>query len=140
MRRRNRWACSYAETAEDHTRLDAFAAGRGWQLVRRYGAGQWEAFLRDLKNIAFGCARRNDLWWIGSSDLDLLNGAPPVAKAQQQRLDEFLSIQEVARHLGVHEDTIYRACYSGKLKYIRVGRKLRVSVASVNRWFTGRRA
>ncbi|KKK46851.1 hypothetical protein LCGC14_3161080 [marine sediment metagenome] len=38
-----------------------------------------------------------------------------------------LTIKEVAEKFGVHEQTVYRWVYSGKLKAIKVGGLLRVT-------------
>lgn len=139
---RNPWACSYAETAEDQARLEGFAAGRGWDLVRRYGVGQWDAFLEDLRNIPFGCAKHDGIWWIGSSDLSLIvartEAAAAVASPERKGISAYL-IQELAGQVGVHEKTIYRAGDQGALKYVRVGRKKRISIIEAHRWLATRR-
>lgn len=38
-----------------------------------------------------------------------------------------LSVKEIAKKFGVHEQTVYRWIYNGKLKAIKVGGSLRVT-------------
>jgi excisionase family DNA binding protein len=41
-------------------------------------------------------------------------------------MPEFLSVEEIARMLGLHEMTVRRHINQGRLKAIRVGRKVRI--------------
>jgi len=50
-----------------------------------------------------------------------------------------LTVREVARFLGMHEKTVYLWAARGALPCIRIGNRLRFSVADVTRWVEARK-
>jgi excisionase family DNA binding protein len=58
--------------------------------------------------------------------------APKTLKAR-----EWLSVQQVAEHLGVSNMTIYRVIDDGDLLAYRIGRSLRIDAADVERYLRG---
>jgi excisionase family DNA binding protein len=64
---------------------------------------------------------------------------PTIEERMSVRLGvDYLTVQDVAARHQLHEDTVYRACYSGKLKYSRAGNRLRITSAAVAKWLAGR--
>ena len=47
------------------------------------------------------------------------------------------SVAEGAEILGVNERSVYNLCYSGELKSVRIGTKLRISKKSFDEWLDG---
>lgn len=48
--------------------------------------------------------------------------------------DRWLSVEEIARHLGVSKESIYRWLERGKIPAHRVGRQWRFSSKEVDEW------
>lgn len=48
--------------------------------------------------------------------------------------DRWLSVEEIARHLGVSKESIYRWLERGKIPAHRVGRQWRFSAKEVDEW------
>ena len=46
-------------------------------------------------------------------------------------LQGFMTVAEVAKHLGVSRSTVYQLCEHGRLQQVRVANAIRVPVASV---------
>jgi excisionase family DNA binding protein len=137
MAKRSSSVLLYAETAEDRARLEGYAAGRGWKVRRVYGAHERDLFMNDAKQARFACARFGGVWWIGGTNLAQLTGevsGPVMDVSVRADAEEFLTVQDVADRYQVHEDTIYRACYGGKLKYMRVGSKIRIAPSALKEW------
>jgi len=62
-----------------------------------------------------------------------------VKKLVLENLPEFLTVQEIASLLRIHEMTVWRALKSGKLKGIKVSKKWRISKEEIIQWATVRR-
>jgi excisionase family DNA binding protein len=48
--------------------------------------------------------------------------------------DRWLSVEEIAKHLGVSKESIYRWLERGKIPAHRVGKQWRFQVEEVNEW------
>ena len=53
-------------------------------------------------------------------------------------MEQHLSPQVIASKLGIHEDTVYKACTTGKLKYVRVGKRIRIAESDAWNWLRTR--
>ena len=50
---------------------------------------------------------------------------------------EFLSVREFGEVLGLNRESIYRACANGSLKFLRVGRAIRLPRAQLDALLIG---
>ena len=64
--------------------------------------------------------RLQDQGWLCFWVLDSMSPIPYL-----EQCEHLLPTIEVARLLGVHQETIYRYTKAGKLKYVRVGRAIK---------------
>ncbi len=53
---------------------------------------------------------------------------------EAQVSDRWLSVQEIAYHLGVSKETIYRYLESKKIPAYKVGKQWKFSVSEINDW------
>jgi excisionase family DNA binding protein len=51
-----------------------------------------------------------------------------------QTHDRWLSVQEIASHLGVSKETIYRYLESKKIPAYKVGKQWKFSISEINEW------
>ena len=51
--------------------------------------------------------------------------------------ESWVSVDEIARHLGVAKDTIYRWIESRRLPAHRVGRLWKFKISDIDRWVEG---
>jgi excisionase family DNA binding protein len=58
---------------------------------------------------------------------------------QPHLLSPLMTVEDVARFLGVHEKTIYDWAARGWLPCVRVGSRLRFDPRDVNRWVSARK-
>ena len=68
--------------------------------------------------------------------------APPLAGLKQIRAEDpapdLISVPETARRIGLHADTLYRLCRTGKFSpAIQIGGRWRVSVPRLERYLHG---
>ena len=65
----------------------------------------------------------------------------PIDTHQQQRdaaVPDLISVPEAERHVGLHADTLYRLCRSGKFPpALQIGARWRVSVLRLERYLHG---
>ena len=50
--------------------------------------------------------------------------------------ERWLSVEEIAKHLGVSKETIYRWVEKGKIPSHKVGRQWKFKASEVDRWVT----
>lgn len=51
--------------------------------------------------------------------------------------ERWLSVEEIATHLGISKETIYRWLYRGKIPSHRVGRLWKFKASEVDAWVVG---
>jgi len=52
-------------------------------------------------------------------------------------LQGFMTVAEVAKHLGVSRSTVYQLCERGELRHVRVSNAIRVPVHQLTAYLTG---
>ena len=62
-----------------------------------------------------------------------------LAAAIQSGPERLLKVRDIAQYLNIHEKTVYLWAKRGNLPCIRVGNRLRFSLADVSRWVAQRR-
>ncbi|MBS1960598.1 MAG: helix-turn-helix domain-containing protein [Bdellovibrionales bacterium] len=50
--------------------------------------------------------------------------------------ERWLSVDEIAHHLGVSKVSIYKWCEAGKMPTHKIGRQLKFKVSEVDQWVT----
>lgn len=50
--------------------------------------------------------------------------------------ERWLSVEEIAKHLGVSKETIYRWVEKGKIPSHKVGRQWKFKISEVDQWVT----
>lgn len=53
-------------------------------------------------------------------------------------MSEFLTVVEVAKYLGMHKLSVYRAIKNGTIPYKRIGKNIRVSKAELDEAMVGK--
>ena len=86
----------------------------------------WNARLREInRKFVFTCH------WLSLIILPLFHG-----ESNLQRSERWLSVEEIARHLGVSKESIYRWLERAKIPAHRVGKLWKFKVSEVDRWVT----
>jgi excisionase family DNA binding protein len=52
-------------------------------------------------------------------------------------MKEIMTVDEVAKYLGLHPHTVYRLCSEGKLPHTRIGRKFMFTQSAINQRLEG---
>lgn len=57
---------------------------------------------------------------------------------QLKTRNEMLDLAEVAKVLGSHPQTLYKACRSGKMPHLRVGSRIKFDPPTIAAWLESR--